>query len=399
MFAAIGELSQLRNLNLAVAYFLPAKFEWDPEYDTPAEVLGPHLEACDPLRTEFACYIRSVPHQQSLLVMGNDPKNVKTVLNRLRGAFFQAIARGKAHLTQSLYLLNPIQEEQVSARVIFESVWPGGQSVRDRWGRSSKALGVKACLEAGWIEDAGSTQYGQRTEKIPTENIKRFGKSVNKALATAKYFRGNLHMSATFGVFLLQRYKGDVHDFEALEAMMDEDQVEGGVDYESVSLEDIVLTKITASTLLTDPSNPTNISVTPKPMYGAALLVKHKDVADLRLDVEFMHEQHTGDVSCPTRRWSRFIYGPQQNVKLLDVSLVDLQRYDTDQSNYSFNTNCIVNPTLGPSTSRQWSLSTLARLPSLWNLLTVWTSTSIRHSPRKRISRSLASSNSRPAPA
>lgn len=308
------------------AHIIKGKFEWDPQYDSPEEVLGAHLEACDPLRTEYACYIRSIPHQKALKVMGNDQETVKKALNRLRGAFFQAIARSRANSLLPVYLLNPVDRDALSSKIVFRPVYPIGVDSKDV-DDQHKALGVQTCLESESVGDDEVTRRVHRADRLVDENARRFRKAATKALATAKYFRGNLQMSAIFGVFLLKRYRNDINDIESFEAMMEEDQVEGSVSPGCAAFNHQLLSALQTSTMIHDPKNPEDIHALPRPKYSAAFLMRHKHTKpDLRLDVEFELDRNSNDADCLMRKWSRYIHDHEQSVKLLDACLIDLQR-------------------------------------------------------------------------
>ena len=295
-------------------------FEWDPDYDTPEEVLGAHLEACDPLRMEYSCYIQSQPGQKKLHVMGNDPENIKQVLVRLRGCVFQAVARGRINHLPIIHLFRPVSHHRLSSSVNFQQANSQGLPPMS-WERP---VGVKPSLEPVGASDMDVVERVQAARPLPKGDSKRFTNAVKKAFSTAKYFRGNLQMRATFGTFLLQRFRGNIQDVEEFEIMMGEDQVEGGVS--DVALKDNVLDSFVQHEMFLHPLDQTQTRVQPEPSYSGSFLMKHKkDIADLRLDVDFSYDTKTKDIGTPTQRWSRYIYTPDHPVRLLNACLIDLE--------------------------------------------------------------------------
>ena len=305
-----------------LTFDIQGKFEWDAAYSSPADILGTRLEACDPLRTELTCFISPDKVQATAIkVHGNDHEKVKLVLNRLRGAFCQAISRDNASHTKAVYIFNPIPKPAQRSIIVYEPIRAPGASSTD----DSDADGVRVSLAPADIDDEDLRRRTQRAQELPADNAKRLKKAMIKALTTAKYFRGNLRMRATFGVFLLKRYRRGVNDVEGFEDMMNEDGVDGNLDANSVYFRSNVVEELKGNPIVWKPQG--DPPALPKPTYSAKFLLKHKhDVPDLKFEAEFDYDEEGSYPLSLAKRWSRFIHAPGLTVKLLDVCLVDLTR-------------------------------------------------------------------------
>ena len=302
------------------------KFEWDTSYSGPGDILGARLEACDPIRTDLCVFVTLDRNQSGAIrVQGENPDNVKLALNRLRGSFFQAISRDNAGHTEAVYLFNPVPKNARASQIRFVPVYPPG--MKSNMHDESMALGVKSCLDPTEVDDDELRSRTIRAEELPAENANRLKKAMVKALQTAKFFRGDLRMRATFGVFLLKRYRRGVSDFEGFEAMMSEgDQIDGDVDPNTAQLGSEIVGRLLQAPGIY-PGDVNESSVLPKATYSAKFLMKHKhDIPDLRFEAEFGYDQAAKYTHNLTRKWSRSIHAPGHNVKLLDICLVDLPR-------------------------------------------------------------------------
>ncbi|KAL9088084.1 MAG: hypothetical protein Q9159_003282 [Coniocarpon cinnabarinum] len=300
------------------------KLVWDMSYSSPSEVLGTRFEACDSLRTEYRCFI--VPdkqHEAVLRIYGDDNEKVKRVINRLRGSYFQAISRDKANRNGSEYLFNRVPRKSLCCRVAFETLFERDPGT----GNPSVALGARALLETDQIDNIALQKRAMRAEELPAENARRLNKATGKALHMAKYFRGNLRMRATFGIFLLKKFR-QTSDFEEFEDMMSEgDQVDGDVDADIARVNGSVMKKFVVNPCVVNLHGLRGPNDLPKPTYSTRFLLKHKSEGlDLKFDAEFDYDEDNDYVHIFAKRWSRNIHAPGYSVKLLDVCLVDLNK-------------------------------------------------------------------------
>ena len=256
--------------------------------------------------------------------MGSDAVKVKTAVRLLRGIFFQAVARGRASNTTPVYLFHPLTHDSLSSSIMYRSLHP--PSTTSPFVEDQTALGAQPYLQFEDISTSELALREKRARQVPTENVKRWQKALGETLSTVKYFRGNLHMMATFGTFLLHRHKANVHDYEEFKAMMEEDQVEGVVKTICTGLTDRILSTICQHPKTHNIENPA-VKAIPPPTYSAYFMVRHKkEMPDVQLDVYLEHDISNNRVDCLSRKWSRHIYGLHHQVKLLDVNLVDLER-------------------------------------------------------------------------
>ena len=192
--------------------------------------MGKSYEALDPIRMDFSCYIIWDEKRSSLKLMGNDPDMVRTASIRVRGAFFQVVARyidvGHIYLlqipTNGRAPLNTRILEYCAPRVLGRESNP-----------KTKEVAVKADLEqAGdWSERNLLQESGHRSRL----NAKRMREITLRLLDRLRYYKGNLTLQFRLGAFVLQRYRPPPSagwPFEDLEKMLKEQQFEGMVSQE-----------------------------------------------------------------------------------------------------------------------------------------------------------------------
>lgn len=301
-------------------------FEWRANYDSPEEVLGRNLEACDAIRTKLACYITLDSMQKTLKVAGDKPENVKQAIKRLRGTFFQAVARDRASQSQPKFLITKSQaidpEAEVEMTPFLSSHEQGSKStLQDRDGKNVE--GARPCLVDHVLDD--SHTFSREKDVAAVKKV------IERALPTLQNFQGNLEMRARLGTFVLKKYRKGMHSFEDFQNMLEDEEVDGGIYTETDVSGDDMLFRLEHHREMMLPGSgsyerPDVLNI--GPTFAATFLVNLNEKSLFKLDVKFIRNENR-NIERVSNIWSRMPSAdPTVTLKVLDVCLIDLKRFD-----------------------------------------------------------------------
>ncbi len=207
-------------------------FEWPANIHRPEEVLGKSLEELDSIRMEHHCYISYDPTSNIINVMGNNPTNVQKALIKVRGTYFEVVARGTETLTR--YLLVPITGNSTGAYV---KLVPYGENTGKATGVSdgttNKIPKVTPQIRGNKFDTDEHLKSHGTAGEAAQRNSAIIEHAISVSLHNLCYYRGHIKMRARLGTFLLTRYRNKEHQTLAqFETMMKDSQVIGEVTQE-----------------------------------------------------------------------------------------------------------------------------------------------------------------------
>ncbi len=207
-------------------------FEWPADIHRPEQVLGKSLEELDSIRMEHHCYISYDPSSNIIKVMGNNPTNVQKALIKVRGTYFEVVARGTE--TPTRYLLAPLTGNSNGAYV---KLVPYGENTGTATGvldvKPNKIPKVTPQIRGSQVDTEEHSNSFDTAGEAAQRNSATIEHAISVSLQNLCYYRGHIKMRARLGTFLLTRYRNKEHQTLAqFETMMKDSQVIGEVTQE-----------------------------------------------------------------------------------------------------------------------------------------------------------------------
>ncbi|KAI9655354.1 MAG: hypothetical protein M1821_005501 [Bathelium mastoideum] len=301
-------------------------FPWPIEQYPLEETLGKSYEALDPIRIDFSCHIVWDNRRSCLKIMGNENYLVIQALARVHGAFRQVEARqveaGNFRLLQlpidSNIPFNIRLSNSLPSNVLSDTVIP-----------QTPCATVKADVKRiGKLPE--SVVYRDRGIRAML-NAKKMKDSLLRLISKLCFYQGNIKMQLRLGTFVVQNHKNCRDNgwlFEDFEALLKEELLTGTVTegIGNKQLEQQILERVLdANSLLAPATTFARTLREDKPIYCANfVIVDPTDGSCFCYDVAF--KDLGASFECSSRDWSKLDPGSTNPTKLLDISLIDLQK-------------------------------------------------------------------------
>ncbi|KAK2872072.1 hypothetical protein FQN49_002574 [Arthroderma sp. PD_2] len=303
-------------------------FLW-PTDEVPFDLLGPQLEALDPIRRETGCYIYVYDEEPSFIkVDGDDHDNIIKVVTRLRAKWVEVMA--KIHIQAKLYLVqsasSQVRKNEVEIVRVAHSVGGLGFDYETPvlYGSSLTAMKLDC-----WHDQ----------EKIAAANNERhLRETVEESLQGLRFLRGHVRMRVNFGTFILDEYRVPKdsrarYTFKEFRTMLLNPRTRGhlvqGLEFSCGDTD--LLTKCASAKHILSPLNGSDAALLeqPEPSYAVNFEFQGSDTL-LRLEVEFAKSPSTNEFEVYQKRWIH----PQGEDKTgdkrppLQVAVIDFERSD-----------------------------------------------------------------------
>jgi hypothetical protein len=197
-------------------------FHWPSKEWKAVEVLGPSLEAFDPIRMDCQCYIVHQPEASIIKVMGNTT-HVQSALQRIRVACFQLAARS----------INPVRTYLVhwrTSKVPTHVYLEQHQSLRviepPSAGERPSAVAPRG---DGVLDDAQAIKQAMTNSTMSVERVRA---TLANAIQKLHYYKGNMKLRVHLGTFLMSQYempKDEIYLLAEYEDMTEKPQFLGKV--------------------------------------------------------------------------------------------------------------------------------------------------------------------------
>lgn len=318
---------------------------WKDEWESPELLLGGNLEACDPIRGDCSVYISRDQYVNAITVMGAQPSQVDTALDRVRGTTFQSTMRARVLATENHILLCGTEDIPPTVPAYLEEYFPG------------RSMAAKAALEPeGEKSVAGEKSIGVKLyleEYEPPLDRQRFSerdvlaieKHVSRILPTLQWHRSHVQMQARLGTFVIDKYHEDTKTWGAMKKMLESDG-EARVYESEVRLKLEPLLERMSYAHLVHPVREGSIerAMTSfvRPTLSGAFLMMLPSEQDgpsfYKLDVKYTYDDD-GNSDCIAKGWSVLGPDPGNPMKMLDLCLVDLTRSVLSSTSQRHTTN------------------------------------------------------------
>ncbi|DAA73538.1 TPA_exp: Uncharacterized protein A8136_4719 [Trichophyton benhamiae CBS 112371] len=303
-------------------------FLW-PTDEVPFDLLGPQLEALDPIRRETGCYIYIYDEQPSFIrVDGDDHDTIITAVHRLRAKWAEIMA--KIHMQSKLYLVQAassnIRNKEVSIARVAHSVGGLGQ------------MYATPVLHEIPLTSMDPDSMQDRDEDSLNTNESRLRETVEESLQGLRFLRGHVRMRVNFGTFILDDYREPKnsrarYSFDEFRTMLLNSRTRGhlvqGLKYTGGDTS--LLAKCSSAAHILAPLNgpAMDSQKQPEPLY-AVIFEFQGNSSLLRLEVEFAKSPSTNHFEVYQKRWIR----PQSDDNvgdtrpLLQIAVIDFERSD-----------------------------------------------------------------------
>ena len=171
-------------------------FIWPVDEIRPEDILGPSLEAFDPVRIQYHCHIVFDNKLAAFKIFSDSEESVKATMGRIEGTMREYVA--KSVRANKLLLVEPPHSSVIrkNVRMLPASLNHPKENKSMIPMLTGSTLDVKALKE--WHDE--SKEYTRK-------NNSRMELSLRKCIANLPHYRGRVRMRVQFGTFALKTYR------------------------------------------------------------------------------------------------------------------------------------------------------------------------------------------------
>lgn len=188
------EKVRLWNSKLAVFtidIYVQLLFLWPTDELSIKELLGPQLEAFDPIRREFRAHLYLSPDLPDYIcVAGYERDIIREIVHLIRVKWNELMA--STNIKSKLYVVEPPEPDFMRGRI----------SIKTNHHQLAKPI-----LDGGLLKGAQLADWDGRATLIRLKNDIRILGATEQALKGLAFFRGYLQMRVNFGTFVLDEYR------------------------------------------------------------------------------------------------------------------------------------------------------------------------------------------------
>ena len=171
-------------------------FLWEKDEVRPEDILGPSLEAYDPIRLQYQCHI-VFDHKLSAFKIFSDKEDaIKQTMNRIVGTMREWVA--KDHRPEVVILIEP-----PSLSAIRKDIKVVPVSFNNYAGEKS----MKPEFTGGTLNPEGRKEWPRKSKELTMKNNDRMEMSLWKCIKRLPHYRGLVQIRIQFGTFALKIYR------------------------------------------------------------------------------------------------------------------------------------------------------------------------------------------------
>ena len=171
-------------------------FLWETDEVRPEDILGPSLEAFDPIRLHYQCHIVFDHKLSSFRIFSDNEDAIKKTMNRLIGTMREYVAKNvrpdRVILVEPPSL--PAIRKDIKVVPVPSNNHAGEKSMRPEF--TGSALGPD-----------GFKQWRQKSHELTMRNNRRMEQSLWKCITRLPHYRGLVQIRIHFGTFALKVYR------------------------------------------------------------------------------------------------------------------------------------------------------------------------------------------------
>ena len=194
-------MSLLQNENSPwLILLIQGVFLWPTSGFPQNALLGPNLEAFDPIRTALFCFIRCQPKTSWIRLFSNRPGSIEKGLQRIQTTLREIVVRSRS--ATKIYMLDPLQPGQAKREIELVACDDSGKEAVDG---NHPAVAPMMVGEAP--SETEKETWAALQPTVGRANQKCVERAVVTILKRLRYFRGDISMRVRLGMLVLQSYK------------------------------------------------------------------------------------------------------------------------------------------------------------------------------------------------
>ena len=171
-------------------------FLWETDEVRPEDILGPSLEAFDPMRLHYQCHIVFDHKLSSFRIFSDKEDAIKRVMNRLVGTMREYVAKNvrpdRVILVEPPSL--PAIRKDIKVVPVSSNNYAGEKSMRPEFTGST-------------LDPDGCRHWLQTSNELTLRNNRRMEQSLWKCISRLPHYRGLVQIRIHFGTFALKVYR------------------------------------------------------------------------------------------------------------------------------------------------------------------------------------------------
>ena len=171
-------------------------FIWPVDEIRPEDILGPSLEAFDPIRIQYLCHIVFDNKLAAFRIFSDSEESVKATMGRIVGTMREYVA--KSVRASKLLLVEPPHPSVIrkDVRMLPASLNP-----------SKETRSMIPSLTGSKLDLKDLEEWHDESKEYTRKNNSRMELSLRKCIANLPHYRGRVRMRVHFGTFALKTYR------------------------------------------------------------------------------------------------------------------------------------------------------------------------------------------------
>ena len=171
-------------------------FIWPVDEVRPEDILGPSLEAFDPVRIQYLCHIVFDHKLAAFRIFSDSEESVKATMVRIEGTMREYVA--KSVRANKLHLVEPPHPSVIRKDV---RMLPASLN------QSKENKSMIPLLTGSKLETKALEAWHDESKEYTRKNSSRMELSLRKCIASLPHYRGRVRMRVQFGTFALKTYR------------------------------------------------------------------------------------------------------------------------------------------------------------------------------------------------
>ena len=171
-------------------------FIWPVDEIRPEDILGPSLEAFDPVRIQHLCHIVFDNKLAAFRIFSDSEESVKATMGRIEGTMREYVA--KSVRASKLLLVEPPQPSVIRKDV---RMLPASLN------QSKETRSMIPLLTGSKLDLKALEEWNDESKEYTRKNNSRMELSLRKCIANLPHYRGRVRMRVHFGTFALKTYR------------------------------------------------------------------------------------------------------------------------------------------------------------------------------------------------
>ena len=171
-------------------------FIWPVDEVQPEDILGPSLEAFDPIRFQYQCHIVFDHKLSSFMIFSDKEDSIKRTMDRIVGTMKEYVA--KSVRPDRMFLIEPPKPSAIRKDVMVLPL-----SLDDP--KANKSM--IPVLTGSLLDRQSRRDWLEKGEELARSNNCRIELSLRKCIANLQRHRGLVRLRIQFGSFALEQYR------------------------------------------------------------------------------------------------------------------------------------------------------------------------------------------------